>query len=75
MSNIITNFSSSILIVIKVAVLIFMGLYIVFAGAVVKQVKVMTHALEVGFEKPIIYISYVHFLFSLLVFALAILIL
>ncbi|MBU0569712.1 hypothetical protein KKB40_02945 [Patescibacteria group bacterium] len=73
--EVVTSFSTSILVVVKVAVFIFMALYIIFAGAVVKQVKVMTQTLEVGFEKPIIYISYVHFLVSLFVFALAILIL
>ena len=61
--------------IIKIALLIFLSLYIIFAGIVVKQIRVMTDTLEVGFEKPIKIIGFVHFAFSVIVFFSALVVL
>ena len=65
----------SLLFFVKIAIMLFLLLYIVFAGVVIRQVRVMTETLEVGFEKPIKAIALFHFLFSLLVFMIAIFVL
>ena len=61
--------------VIKVAVLILLSLYFVFALVVIRQVKLMTSTLHLGFETPVIIVSYLHFAFSVLVFFSALVIL
>lgn len=60
---------------IKIFVIIALGIYAVFAGVVLKQIKMMTDTIEVGFETPIVFIGLAHFLFAVgvLVFALIIL--
>lgn len=65
----------SIFFFIKTAIILFLLLYIVFAGVVIRQVRVMTETLQVGFEKPIKALAFFHFLFSLLVLVLAVLVL
>lgn len=61
--------------VAKIFVIIALAIYVVFAGVVLKQIKMMTDTIEVGFEAPIIFIGLAHFLFAVgvLVFALIIL--
>lgn len=61
--------------VVKVAVLFALLLYIVFALVIVKQAKIMTETLEIGFEKMIRMIAWFHLLFSFGVFILALIIL
>jgi hypothetical protein len=65
----------SLLFFVKIAILFFLLLYIVFAGVVIRQVRVMAETLQVGFEKPIKAIAFFHFLFSLLVFVIALFVL
>lgn len=65
----------SFLILIKIATLLFLLLYLVFAGVVIKQTKVMTETLQVGLEGPIRAMALVHFVFALVVLFLAIIIL
>jgi len=59
--------------ILKILVLLGAGVYIVFAGVVVKQVSIMTATIKVGLEGPIKTISYLHFLFAILVFLFALL--
>ena len=67
--------SSPIWFMAKLGLLLFLLIYILFAGVVIKQVKVMIATLEVGFERQIELFSYLHFLVSISVFILAIFIL
>lgn len=59
----------------KIFVLIALGLYIVFAGVVVKQVGLMIKTIEAGFEAPIKFVAWGHLLFAVGIFVLAIIIL
>lgn len=58
----------SLLLIVKIAVLVFLFLYVIFASIVVRQVKVMTEALRVGFEFQIKLVAFLHFVVSVLVF-------
>ncbi|HLD92459.1 MAG TPA: DUF5657 family protein [Patescibacteria group bacterium] len=68
-------FSFSIWPIIKIFILFFLGIYIIFAFVVVRQVQLMTSTLEVGFEGQLKFLSFLHFLFAIAVFAFAIIIL
>ncbi|MDP3918057.1 MAG: hypothetical protein Q8Q30_02705 [Candidatus Woesebacteria bacterium] len=61
--------------IIKVLILVFLLIYVVFAFVVVKQVKLMTVTLEVGFEKQLKLLSFIHLLFAIAVLVFAIIIL
>lgn len=50
-------------------------IYTIFSFVVVKQVKMMTKTLEVSFETPLLFISYIHLFFSIGVFVFALLVL
>lgn len=65
----------SVWFLLEVAVTAFLIIYLIFAIVLVRQVKIMTDTLEVGFEKQIKIISYLHlaFAFGSLVFALSVL--
>ena len=67
--------SFSFLPILKIFALIGLGIYIVFALVLVRQVQLMTDTLEVGFEKPIRFLSFVHLLFAVAVFVLALIVL
>ena len=60
-----------LLLAVKIGVIIFLLLYIVFAGVVIRQVRVMTETLSLGFERPIKLLAFFHFIFSLVVLVLA----
>jgi len=68
-------FGISIWLVVKIAALILLGMYLVFALVIVKQIKLMTNALTLGFEAPIIMLGYIHLAFAVLVFFAALVIL
>lgn len=59
----------------KVFVIFALGLYVIFALVVVRQVQLMTDTLEVGFEGEVRLLSFAHLLFAIavLIFALIIL--
>lgn len=61
--------------VIKVFILIFLGIYIIFAFVIVRQVQLMTTTLVIGFEKQLKTLSFFHLLFAfgVLFFAVTIL--
>lgn len=50
-------------------------LYSVFSYVIIRQVRIMTKTLELGFNWPIKLLSYLHFLFALGLLFLAVLIL
>jgi hypothetical protein len=68
-------FGISIWLVVKVGVLILLGMYLVFSLVVVRQIKLMTSTLSLGFETPIIFLGYMHLAFAVLVFLAALIIL
>jgi hypothetical protein len=59
----------------KIGLLIFLLIYMIFAIIVVRQVRLMTDTLDLGFETPIKFISFLHLIFSFLTFLAALLIL
>lgn len=59
----------------KYPVLFALGLYIVFAVVIVRQVKIMTDTLSVGFEWEIKLIAWGHLFFAIGTFIVALLIL
>ena len=59
----------------KYFVLFALGLYIIFAVVVVKQVGLMIKTIKVGFEAPIKFVAWGHLLFAIGIFVLAITIL
>lgn len=61
--------------IIKAFVLIFMIIYIVFAFVVVRQVQLMSATVEVGFEKQLKLLAFIHLLFAIAVLVFGILIL
>jgi len=61
--------------IIKVLVLVFISIYIIFALVLIKQVKLMTTTIEIGFESQLKFLSILHFLFSIAVLIFSILIL
>lgn len=64
-----------ILVALKIAAVVFTLLYIVFAAILIKQVKIMTDTLRVGLENWVKVLVFVHFVFALGVFLLALIIL
>ena len=68
-------FGISVWLVVKVAALILLGMYLVFSLVVVRQIKLLTDTLSLGFEAPIIMLGYIHLAFAVLVFLAALIIL
>ena len=68
-------FGISIWLVVKIAALILLSMYLIFALILVRQIKLMTSTLNLGFETPIIMLGYIHLAFSVLVFLAALIIL
>ena len=74
MENILTGgFDTWIL--IKALALVVLGMYLVFAFVIMRQVKLMTDTLQLGFEAPAKILSYLHLVFAILVFLAALIIL
>ncbi|MFC1625596.1 DUF5657 family protein [Patescibacteria group bacterium] len=61
--------------VVKIFVLILLVMYIIFSVVVVRQVQLMTKALEVGFETQLRFLSFAHLIFAVIVFFIALAIL
>jgi hypothetical protein len=72
--NILTG-GFNIWVIVKIFSLILLGMYIVFAFGVVKQVKMMTTTLRLGNENFAKIISYVHLVAAFVVFLAALIIL
>ncbi len=75
MNEVLTQVSSSILFLVKIGVILFLFIYVIFAGVVIKQVRIMTETVRVGFEPQIKLLVFAHFLASLVLFFLALIIL
>lgn len=65
----------NIWILFKALSLVLLGMYLIFALVVVRQVKMMTDTLQLGFETPAKLLAYIHLAFAILVFLSAIIIL
>lgn len=65
----------SVWLIAKIAALILLGMYIIFALVVVRQVQLMTDTIEVGFEVPIRLFSYLHLIFAIFIFLAALIML
>ena len=65
----------NIWILVKTLALILLGMYLVFSLVVVRQVKMMTDTLQLGFETPAKFLSYFHLAFAVFVFIAALVIL
>jgi hypothetical protein len=61
--------------IVKIFFLFGLGLYIIFALVVVRQVQLMTKTIHMSFEIPVKFLVGVHFLFAVAVFLLALVIL
>lgn len=61
--------------IIKSFALVLLGMYLVFGLVVVRQVKMMTDTLQLGFEGLAKVLAYSHLAFAILVFLFAIIIL
>jgi hypothetical protein len=61
--------------IVKVLALVLLAMYLVFAFVIVRQVKVMTQTLHLGFDSPAKLLSYLHFGFAVFVFIAALIIL
>ena len=73
--ELLSSIESPILVALKIAALLFLLIYLAFAGILVKQVKIMTDTLMVGLEGVIKSFVYLHFAIALGVFLVAIFIL
>lgn len=73
--NLVADIEFSALILIQIAMILFLIFYLIFAAIVIKQVKVMTETLQIGFENPIKALAFFHFVFAFIVLFLAIIVL
>ena len=66
------NFNAPVWLIVKIAAVIGLVIYLIFAFIVMKQVNLMTETLEVDFEKPIKVVATLPFIFAIfvLIFAL-----
>jgi hypothetical protein len=69
------SIGSSLALLAKTGIIIFLIVYIIFSFAVSKQVKIMTDTLEVGFESQIKVIALIHIALSVAVLIIAIIVL
>jgi len=57
--------------VAKVFAIVGLFIYLIFALVVVRQVQLMIDTLEVGFEVPVKYLSYIHLILAIVVLIFA----
>ena len=60
---------------LKILSLILLGMYFIFALVVLKQVKLMTATLQLGFEGFVKFIALAHLIFAVIVFVTALVVL
>lgn len=65
----------SVWLAVKIFVLLFLAIYIIFALVVIRQIKLMSETLDMGLNLPIRFIGWAHFLFAVGIFVIALLIL
>lgn len=59
----------------KIGIVVILGMYLIFALIVVRQVKLMTDTLQLGFEGFVRMLGYIHFAFAVFVLLAALIIL
>ena len=59
----------------KIIVLVGIGVYVVFAGIMVRQENLMSRVLEEGFEPLLRFLTYIHLALAVVVFFLALILL
>lgn len=69
------DISSNILLLVKAGIVLFMGLYCIFAWVIVRQAKLMAQTILLEFDASILKIVYAHLFFSFLVLLGALIIL
>jgi hypothetical protein len=74
MENILTS-SFNTWVLIKALALVIIGMYLIFAFVVTRQVNLMTKTLHLGFDGPAKFLAYFHLAFAVLVFLAALVIL
>ncbi|MGA2910476.1 MAG: DUF5657 family protein [Candidatus Microgenomates bacterium] len=74
MADLFTN-GLNVWFLVKALALVLTGMYLVFAFVVIRQVKLMTETLRVGFEREVRSLSYLHLAFAVLVFLAALVVL
>ena len=60
---------------VKILSLVLLGMYLIFALVVVKQVRLMTDTLQLGFEQFVKFLALAHLIFAVIVFVAALVIL
>lgn len=71
----ISDVTSLIFVFVKALVVFGLGLYIVFAFVILRQEQLMSHVLKEAFEPVLRLVSVVHFIASIAVFLMAIILL
>jgi hypothetical protein len=74
MDTLITN-GFNIWFLVKALALVLTAMYLVFAFVIIRQVRLMTNTLHLGFENSVKALSFLHLAFAVLVFLTAIVIL
>lgn len=62
-------------VIVKIMAIILLGIYLIFSLVLVRQVKLMTDTLQLGFEKTVRALAFAHLAFAVLVLLTAIIIL
>jgi len=73
--NLVGITTNDVFLVVKILVLIFLFLYILFSIVVVKQTRLMAETLHVDLDGIIRLVSYLHLFFAVAVFTLALFVL
>ena len=60
---------------IKILALLVLGIYIIFAFIITRQVKIMTSTLTLGFEFIARFLAFIHLAFAIFVFITALVVL
>jgi len=74
MANIL-NGGFNVWVLVKTLTLVLLGMYIIFAFVIVRQVKLMTSTLRLGSETFMKLLTYLHLAFAIFVFLAALIIL
>lgn len=76
MESLLTTASQiSVWFILKIVAIVLLSMYLIFALVVVRQIKMMTGTLQLGYEGLVKMFGYIHLLFAVLVLLFAIIIL
>lgn len=62
-------------VIVKILAIILLGMYLVFSLVLVRQVKLMTDTIQLGFERTVRGLAFAHLAFAVMVLLAAIIIL